>query len=300
MKKLFIYCFSMFLLLIFTVNLSTQQAYGQVKTDEDRSWNQPVKPYRIIGNIYYVGASDVTSFLITSDSGHILIDGGFAETAPQIKDNIIKLGFKLKDVKILLNTQAHYDHAGGLALLKKWTNAKLMVMKGDVTQLTTGSRKDSDFGADGYFQPVKVDRILKDVDVVEIGGVKLNAYLTPGHTRGCTTFTLKATEEGKTYDVVFVGGLSVPGYTLINNKNYPNIVEDYTKTYKILKSLHCDVFLSSHGQFFSLKEKTAMLEKSRTPNLFIDENNYKVFLERMENAFNDQLQKERQALQKGN
>src|SRR4030095_16436626 len=153
-----------------------------------RSWNQPVKPYRIIGNVWYVGASGVTSFMITTSKGHILIDGGLAETAPQIKQNVAQLGFKLTDVKILLNSHAHYDHAGGLAELKELTGAKLMATEADAALLARGGKDDFQWGDKYLYKPVKADRLLRDGDPVELGGVTLTALLTPGHTRGSTTW----------------------------------------------------------------------------------------------------------------
>src|SRR5215510_3667596 len=144
--------------------------------EERRSWNQPVKPFRIIGNIYYVGASDVTSYLIVTPQGNILLDSGFAETVPQIKQNIVQLGFRFEDVKVLINSHAHYDHAGGLAQLKQLTGAKLMVSAPDAVLLAAGGKGDFGFGDRFPYEPVKADRILRDGDEVELGGVKMVAH----------------------------------------------------------------------------------------------------------------------------
>jgi len=157
-----------------------------------RSWNQPVEPYRIAGNIYYVGASDITSFLITTPEGHILLDGGFVETAPIIEANVRKLGFKLEDVKILLSSHAHFDHAGGLAELKRATGAKFAAMDKEAPLLARGGKWDFLFGDKYPFPPIQADRILHDGDTVLLGGTTLTAHLTPGHTKGNTTWTMKA------------------------------------------------------------------------------------------------------------
>src|SRR5919106_6209704 len=159
--------------------------------DASRAMNQPVKPYRVIGNIYYVGASDVSAFLITTPDGHILLDSGFLETVPQIKQNMAQLGFRLEDIKILLNSHAHYDHAGGLAELKRLTGAKLMTSEGDIPLLASGGKGDPNFGDRFSFEPVKPDRTLRDGDKVELGGVTMVARMTPGHTKGCTSWTMK-------------------------------------------------------------------------------------------------------------
>jgi len=243
-----------------------------------RSWNQPVKPYRIIGNVWYVGASGVTSFLITTSDGHILLDSGLPETVPQIRQNVAQLGFKLADIKILINSHAHYDHAGGLAELKELTGAKLMATEADAELLARGGKDDFQWGDKYAYKPVKADRVLRDGDRVELGEVRLTARLTPGHTKGSTTWTMKVNEEGKQYDVVFSTSVSTPGYTLVNNDKYPSIIDDYRRTFQILKSLPCDVFLGPHAEFFSMKEKKARMERGVKPNPFIDSAGYREYV----------------------
>ncbi len=257
--------------------------------EESRSWNQPVKPFRLIGNIYYVGASDVTSYLIVTPQGNILLDSGFAETVPQIRQNIAQLGFRLEDVKILINGHAHYDHAGGLAQLKQLTGAKLMVSEADAALLAAGGKGDFGFGDKFPYPPVKADSIVTDGYELKLGDVKLVAHLTPGHTKGCTTWTMKVHDGDKDYNVVFVGSTTVPGYKLVDNKNYPTITDDYARTFRVLKSLPCDVFLAPHGSFFRLKEKSKLLAEGKEPNPFIDPEGYKEFLEDTESAFKNQL-----------
>lgn len=265
------------------------------QNEEHRAWNRPVKPFRVAGNIYYVGVAGVTSFLITTPAGHILLDGGFAETVPHIQESIAQLGFKLQDVKVLLNSHAHFDHAGGLARLKELSGAKLMIMKGDAELINGGGKGDFYWGDKPTFKPAKVDRVLHDRETIELGGIRMTARLTPGHTKGNTTWLMKVREDGRELDVVFVGSMSVPGYKLLDTPLYPNMVADYASSFALLKSLKCDLFLAPHGQFFDLDKKMQQLEKGGKPNPFIDPQGYQDFLSRMEKAYQQQLEKERQA-----
>lgn len=255
-----------------------------------RSWNQPVKPYRIIGNIWYVGASGVTSFLITTRDGHILLDSGFTETVPLIKQNVAQLGYKVADIKILLNSHAHYDHAGGLAELKELTGAKLMATEADAALMARGGKDDFQWGDKYAYKPVKADRVLRDGDRVELDDVRLTARLTPGHTKGSTTWTMKVNDGGRQYDVVFSTSVSTPGYELARNDKYPNIADDYRRAFRILKSLPCDVFLGPHAEFFSMKEKMARSEQGIKTNPFIDPAGYREFVAKGEDAFEKALE----------
>jgi metallo-beta-lactamase class B len=267
-------------------------------SETEASWNQPIKPFKIIGNVYYVGASDVTSYLITTPQGHILIDSGFAQTVPIIKENIATLGFKLEDIKILLNGHAHYDHCGGLAALKEATGAQFMVMEGDADLLEKGGKGDFYFENKLAFKPIKADRRLRDNDRVEMGGITLTAHHTPGHTKGCTTWTMKATDANQTHDVVFSGSISVPGYNLVDSPTYPNIIPDYQRSFRVLKNLPCDIFLAQHGNFFRLKEKAERLSKDKTTNPFIDPQGYKNYINQFEKNFHAELKKQQQAKKK--
>jgi metallo-beta-lactamase class B len=255
---------------------------------ESRSWNQPVEPFRVIGNVHFVGANEITSFLITTPQGHILLDGGFVETAPQILANIRKLGFRPEDVKILLNSQAHYDHAGGFSELKRATPASLQIMQGDAEQVAQGGRGDFAFGDRFTFPAVKPDRILHPGEVITLGGTAMKAVWTPGHTRGCTSWTMTAGEGGKSYAVVFVCSMTAPGYELAHNVGYPGIVDDYRASFRTLESLPCDVFLGSHGSFFGLKEKAERLRKG-DGLAFVDPTGYRKFVSGSRDAFEEQL-----------
>ena len=267
---------------------------AQISDEESRKWNQPVKPFKVIGNVYYVGATEVSSYLITTSEGHILLDSGFLETVPQIQKNVAQLGFRFQDIKILLNSHAHSDHAGGMARLKELTGAKLMVSEGDVAQLARGGKDDPNFGDRFLFPPVTVDRTLRDGDTVKLGDVVLTARLTPGHTKGCTTWTMKVRDGVKLYDVVFVGSTTAPGYKLVGNDKYPDIVQDYERTFSLLKNLPVDIYLAAHGSAFDLLEKMKLVGQS-PQNPFIDRPGYKRLITRTERQFREELKRQQAA-----
>ena len=267
---------------------------AQIRTDFDRNMNKPVEPFRIIGNIYYVGASDVASYLITTPKGHILIDSGFEETVPMIEENFKTLGFDLKDVKILLNNHAHYDHAGGLKLLKEKTGAKLFSVKEQAKSLENGDKDNFAFGDTISFSPVKVDKIIKDGQKVKLGGMKLKTHLTPGHTKGCTTWTTTVKEKGKKYKIIFQCSLSALNYNLIDSENYPNIAKDFQNTFAKLKKMKVDVFLGSHASFFKMAKKVELMKKGAEINPFIDPDGFTNFIEKNEEAFLKKLNQQKE------
>jgi metallo-beta-lactamase class B len=253
---------------------------AQSNAERRAEWNQPVKPFKIIGNVYYVGAH-VSSFYIKTPAGAILLDGGLSETAPLIEKSIAELGFSMKDVKILLNSHAHYDHCGGLAELKKKSGARMVASELDAPILNSGQ------GQFGAFPPVHVDRTIKDGGTVELGGVTLTAHLTPGHTKGCTTWTMPVTDSGKTYQVVFYCSTSVVD-KLVHNRNYPNIVSDYEHSFAELRGMPCDVFLGPHAEFFHLEEKRKELENGKL-NAFVDPGEMQKYVDQSDRAFHRQL-----------
>ncbi len=255
-----------------------------------RSWNQPVEPFRIVGNLYYVGASDIAAYLIATPEGHIVIDGGFPETAPLIRDSIAALGFGLGEVEILLNSHAHFDHSGGLAALKEWTGAELWIHQRDADVIEGGGKGDFFLDEeDAAFPPVAVDRRLADGDTVTLGGTTLTARLTAGHTRGCTTWTMEIAEGDRTYDVVSACSVSVlPGLELVDNPAYPEIAADYARTFEVLEGLPCNVFLAAHGGFFQLsKKRQAMAEGKAHP--FVDPEGYRAWVARGKERFEKRL-----------
>jgi metallo-beta-lactamase class B len=283
--------------LLSAVLLLVLPAVAHAQADPDaRALNQPVEPYRIAGNLYFVGASDIGSYLITTPQGNILLDGGFVETVPQIEANVRKLGFKLEDVKILLSSHAHFDHAGGLAELKKKTGALLYAGAGDVDLLARGGKGDFALGDRYLFPPVQVDHPVHDGDRVSLGGTTLTAHATPGHTRGCTSWSMQVEDGGKRYDVVFVGSTSInPGVHLAGKSSYPGIAEDYAKTFRVLKSLPCDIFLGAHPSFFNGLEKAARLKEGSGTNPFVDPQGYQDYLAQSEKAYGEQLAREKTA-----
>ncbi|HEY1890795.1 MAG TPA: subclass B3 metallo-beta-lactamase [Steroidobacteraceae bacterium] len=241
-------------------------------TPEQAAENQPVAPFRIIGDVYYVGASDVASYLISTPGGLILLDGGFAQTAPQIERNIRRLGFEPSAVKILLNGHAHPDHAGGLAALKRDTGAQFYAMDEEVKPLEHNGRGTTFYHGDRkLYESIHVDHVLHDGDRVSLAGVTLMAHLTAGHTPGCTTWTMEAVEGGTAHDVVFMCQLTLlDDEPLTHNANYPRIATDYAHTFALLSRMPCDVFLSEHGRTFDLKGKLARLAAHPAVNPFID------------------------------
>jgi metallo-beta-lactamase class B len=201
-----------------------------------------------------------------------------------IQNSVEKLGFKFPDVKILLISHAHDDHVAGAAKFKQLSGAKLMVMEGDVAIVESGGK--GDFQYSNQWAPAKVDRTLKNGDQVRLGGVTLTAHLTPGHTKGCTTWTMRASDGGKSYDVVVVGSPNVnPGYKLVNNEKYPGIAGDYERMFRVLKALSCDVFLGAHGAYYDMDEKL----KRGGGSAFVDPEGYKKFVMDKEAEFRRKL-----------
>jgi metallo-beta-lactamase class B len=267
-------------------------AVGQTDP-ESLEMNQPIPPFRIMGNLYYVGAKEICSFLITTPQGHIILDGGFVKTAPQIEKNVADLGFKIEDVKILLNSHAHLDHAGGLAELKHKSGAKMIASAEDAKMLRSGGHGDFRFGDRLIFPSVDVDQIIADGESISLGDQKLTAWLTPGHTKGNTTWTTKISDGAKSYDVVFAGSPTALDYRLVEKVSYPGIAGDFEKTFAVLKKLPCDIFLSDHGSFFRLLEKRDRLLRGESPNPFIDPDGYKRFVKHFEKEFHDKIEQQK-------
>jgi metallo-beta-lactamase class B len=276
-------------------NASTQ---ANAAVPDSPDWSEPFPPYRMIGNIYYVGSRGLASYLITTPAGHILINANLKSSVPLIRQSIEKLGFHFADVKILLISHGHFDHDGGSAELKKLTGAKYMVMDGDVGVVESGGKSDFQYGDSPslWYPATKVDRVLHDGDEVKLGDTVLTAHKTAGHTRGCTTWSLKVREAGKTYDAVIVGSPNVnPGYKLVNNARYPEIADDYARGFEVLKSLPCDVFLGAHGNYYGMEAKYAQMSAKLNAggvNPYIDPQGYKSYVAEREQAFRSELQKQ--------
>jgi metallo-beta-lactamase class B len=261
----------------------------------NRSWSEPFTPHRVAGNLYYVGTRGLASYLVTTPEGHILINSSLETSVPMIRASVEKLGFKFSDVKILLVSHAHWDHNAGSALVKELTGARYMVMEQDVAVTEDGGKSDFQYGdvPSSRYKPTKVDRVLHDGDEVKLGGTALKAHLTAGHTKGCTTWTMTAREGAKSYDVVIVGSPNVnEGYRLKNNPKYPGIAADFAKTFHVLKSLHCDIFLGAHGDYYGMEAKFAKL-KPDGPNVFVDPDGYRTWVADREQAYLRALAREK-------
>ena len=257
-----------------------------VTSAQTRDWNKPFPAHKVIGNVYFVGTAELGSFLITTPEGHVLINTDFESTVPSIRASVEKLGFRFTDIKIILGSHAHRDHMDADALMKELTAGKVMVMEQDVPAL----RKMKPGGKEH-----PIDRILKDGDEVKIGGTTLVAHLTAGHTKGCTSWTLKTPEDGKTYDVIILGSIGWnPGYILYNNKDYPQIADDYGNSFKTLRAIHVDVFLASHGSFYGLDEKYPKLGTQEV-NPFIDPAGFQAHINLKEKQFQDEYARQKKA-----
>jgi metallo-beta-lactamase class B len=262
---------------LFTRNIGTRE-------QQDKQF----PPHKMIGNVYYVGTETLASFLITTPQGHILVNSMYERNVPTIKKSVEDLGFKFADIKILLGSHAHGDHMEGDAMVKEMTGAQVMAMAEDVPALQA-------MKPGGKTHPI--DKVLHDGDTVMLGGTTLVARLTPGHTKGCTTWTMKAQEGGKSYDVVIIGSVGVnPGTKLVNNPNNPTIADEYIQAFKVMRSLPVDVPLGSHPGMFNMAEKHAKLARGGT-NPYIDPQGYKAEIDLVEGTFKSVLDQQRRSSQ---
>jgi len=256
-------------------------AIAAAQTTADRTQDRVAFPaHNIVGNVSYVGTATLNSYLITTPQGHILINTNFEDTVPLLRESIEKLGFKMTDIKIILGSHAHPDHMQGDAVVKELTGgATVMAMEQDVPALKAMK------GPSGKAHPI--DRVLKDGQQVTLGGTTLAAYLTPGHTRGCTTWTMRIPSGGRTYDVLIAcAGLQADA-RLVNNKNYPEIAEDFARSIKTFRTLPADIFLGAHSWFFDLAGKYKRLGGPTNP--YLDAGGYKAWVDNQEQTFNQVL-----------
>jgi metallo-beta-lactamase class B len=272
----------------------------------DPTWTTPIAPFKIADNLYYVGSQELASYLVVTPTGNILIDANLSTSPPQIRASVEKLGFRWEATRILLNSQAHFDHMAGAAEVIRETHAKNMVMDGDVSVVETGAR--TDFLAPSpnipVYTPVHVDRALQDGDTVSLGGVTLTAHKTAGHTRGCTTWTMHAHIPGEPAqtlrNIVIVGGVSFwSEYHFVASPkhpvSYPGIVQDFQHTFAVLHALPCDVFLGAHGSYFGMLTKLQRYPQDG-PRVFIDPDGYQHFVAAARYAFEQELSKQRTSL----
>ena len=276
-----------------------------VRAEVNPSWTAPIAPFRIADNLYYVGSRDLASYLVVTPQGNILVNANLATSPAQIRASVEKLGFRWKDTKILLNSQAHYDHVAGAAEVIRETHAKNMVMDGDLSVMETGGRTDflSPSANLPTYAPAHVDRLLHDGDAVTLGGITLTAHKTAGHTRGCTTWTMRAhlpgEPTGETRNIVIVGGtgfwseyhfVATPGHPA----SYPGIAQDFQHTFSLLRGLPCDVFLGAHGGYFDMLAKLESYRKDG-PRVFIDPADYRTFVADAQQTFEKALQTQQAA-----
>jgi metallo-beta-lactamase class B len=283
-------------LLISAAALAQTPPKNPIFSDEARAGlhgasSQAIEPFRLVGNVYYVGAQNIASELITTPEGHILVDTGTKEMESVVSANIEKLGFKLQDVKIILSTQAHFDHVGATAAMKKRTGAKLMIMAADVKALESG--QDLSPLADEGWAPVTVDRALEANDTVTLGGVTLRGIQSPGHTPGSTTWLTTVQENGTSYEVAFVAGLGPNnGVQLIGNPKHPRLVEQTLGTYKTLKALTPDIYIPGHPQQL-FAGKLDRLRAGERPHPLADRAAYKKMIEDSEAGFIKRVETEK-------
>lgn len=272
--------------------------FAQAQTalaQDNEEWTRPFPPFKMIGNIYWVGSYDLSTYLITTPQGHILVNTGVGDTAQKIKASVEQLGFKMSDVKILTATHGHYDHVAGIADLKKMTGATVVISEPDKDLLETGGKADFRFGdtPGARFPPVKVDRTFKDGETITLGGTTLTAHLNAGHTKGATSFTTEVRENGKTYRVIIANMGSInPGVKVTGMPTYPGITQDYARTFISQKEMKIDVWLASHAGQFRMHEKYKPGDPYN-PDRFVDPDGFLESVRRLEKTYLDQVAKER-------
>jgi len=281
---------------ILSAPLLHAQTNPPLPAQTDPVWTTPIAPFHIAGNLYYVGSKDLASYLIVTPEGDILINSSLERSVPLIRASVEQLGFKFNDIKVLLISHSHFDHDAGSAEVLRLTGAKYMVMDGDVSVVESGGATDFAYGKDTY-PAAKVDRILHDGDVVELGGTALIAHKTAGHTRGCTTWTMRVKEAGHPLNVVIVGSWNVnPGWRLIDHPeqpaSYPGIEADYRRTFATLMGLQCDVFLGAHGGYFGMLAKLDRIKAGAKENVWVDPKGYQAAVAEREQAFETELKRQ--------
>lgn len=261
-------------------------AQKRIKPSVNEEWTRDYNPFRIAGNLYYVGTYDLACYLISTPKGHILINTGVDGSAPMIRAHVEKLGFKFSDIRILLATHAHFDHVGGMAEVKRLTGAKMMISERDAPVLADGGNSDYVLGGRGsMFEPVKADRLLHDQDTVSLGGMRITVLLHPGHTKGACSFLFDVQDERRSYRVLIANMPSILSETKLSGMpGYPNVAKDYAYTLKALKSLKFDIWLSSHASQFGLHTKHKPGD-GYNPEAFFDRKGYDEMVGDLEKAY---------------
>ncbi len=250
-------------------------------------WREPTEPMRVIGPIHFVGTWGLSAWLITTPDGHILMNTGMDGSGPMIEASIRKLGFRPEEIRILLACHAHIDHVGGHAYIQRLSGAKVWIIDSEKDLLESGGKLDFHYGASpGFrFEPVKADRVFRDGDTLRLGDVALTARLTPGHTRGATTWVMSVVEAGKAYTVVFPDGSGVnPGYRLVRDPSYPGIADDYRRTLQRLEMLRPDVWLAPHTEYFDFHGKRSRVA-SEGIRAWVDPEGYRKWVVRQRRRF---------------
>ena len=259
-------------------------------------WNTPTEPFKIIDNVYYVGTDGLASYLITSPQGHILVDAVMPESTSQIKASIEKLGFKIADIKFILNTHAHIDHTGGLAELKQASGAQMVAGEADKPLLEGGYYPGARDDAALQFPPVKVDRTVREGDTVTLGNITLTSRETPGHSPGCTSWAFNVKDGDATRSVLIFCSGTVALNRLAGNPTYPGIVTDYRKTFARARDMKVDILLAPHPEMYKMQEKRAKLADG-APNPFVNPGEFNTYAATLEKAFEDALAKQTAAAQ---
>jgi len=268
-----------------------------LSAQDNPDWRKPFPPFRIVGNVYWVGTYDLSTYLITTPQGHILINSGMADTVPQIAEGVTKLGFKMSDVKILTATHGHADHVAGLAQLQKMTGAEIVAIEQEAELLESGGKTDFRFGSDPKmnFEPVKVARRVKSGGKISLGGTEITFHLNAGHTKGATTFTFDARDNGKTYKVAIVNMGSInPGVKVSGMPGFPDIANAYARTFHDQKEMKFDIFLASHAAQFNLHEKYKPGD-AYNPERFVDPKGFQEGVAKLEATYRAQLAAESKA-----
>jgi len=292
MLNIFRRSLSLSLLLAAFVSVSFGQGHSYPYYDP--SWSKPYEPFRIAGNLYYVGTYDLGCYLIATPKGHVLINSGLSESPSMIQKNVEALGFKFTDIKILLTTQGHYDHVAGLAEIKKITGAKMMVQEGDAQVLADGGKSDFIFGSNeaAFFAPIKVDRVLHDGDTIQIGGTTLLVLHHPGHTKGSTSYLVDVKDEKRSWKVLIANMPSILTETKVTGMPaYPNVGKDYQHTFESLKKLQFDLWVASHAGQFGMHAKHMPGDPYR-PEAFTDRKGYDDLVNSLEATYNRRLKSE--------
>jgi len=261
---------------------------------QDRKWSAPAEPVKIAGPVYFVGTQGLAAWLITTPAGHILLNTAVPRSGPLIANSVRKLGFKPQDIKVLLAGHAHFDHVGGHAYIQRLSGARVAVMAREKELIESGGKLDFHYGArPGFaFDPVRAGQVLQDGDAIQLGGVTLTARLTPGHTKGCTTFSMTAVDDGQPYTVVFADGTSVnPGYRLVKDPSYPGIADDFRRTFSVLDGLKPDIWLHAHTDVFGFQGKRARAAKEGAA-AWVDPAGYRQWLAEVRAKFEATVEKE--------